>query len=72
MYRRRKEEIQKDYWLYKKYIDSHPKVSSLRQNPRDFEKNMEKIFDKQSKVVIDASITGVNDFEEIKKILSVS
>ena len=76
MYRRRQEEIQKDYWLCKKYIDSHPRVSikeiakavhlseskvktSLRQNPRDFEKNMEKIF----KVVIDASITGVKDFE---------
>ena len=55
MYRRRQEEIQKDYWLCKKYIDSHPRVSikeiakavhlseskvttSLRQNPRDFEK----------------------------------
>lgn len=80
MYRRRQEEIQKDYWLCKKYIDSHPRVSikeiakavhlseskvktSLRQNPRDFEKNMEKIF----KVVIDASITGVKDFEDIIK-----
>lgn len=80
MYRRRQEEIQKDYWLCKKYIDSHPRVSikeiakavhlseskvktSLRQNPRDFEKNMEKIF----KVVIDASITGVKDFDDIIK-----
>ena len=27
MYRRRQEEIQKDYWLCKKYIDSHPRVS---------------------------------------------
>lgn len=35
----------------------------MRQNPRDFEKNMEKIF----KVVIDASITGVKDFDDIIK-----